>query len=85
MKKNITLYSNGSSKNHGCEAIAFSTAKLLKDLYKHMYISTTNKKDDELLINLKNISLHEYSYAVKKNLVNRAIAKIEGRNYPRPG
>lgn len=84
MKKNITLYSNGSCKNHGCEAIAFSTVSLLKNLYEHLYISTTNKNDDFELSKLENVSLHEYSYAVKRNALNRIIAKLEKRDFQKP-
>ena len=43
----ILLYGNGSSGNHGCEAIVRGTVKTLNDINNTFIVASENKKDDE--------------------------------------
>lgn len=78
---NVLLYANGTSENHGCEAISVCTCNILKDLFENMYCSTTNKayEDNGYSILNKNsqVRLVEYYYYRKKSLVNLVISKLE--------
>lgn len=72
---NIILYANGTSENHGCEAITYSTENILRGLYQQLYCTTTNLKYEKNLP--QNCHWIEYSYFRKPTILNRLISKIE--------
>ncbi|MBS6375853.1 MAG: polysaccharide pyruvyl transferase family protein [Clostridium sp.] len=72
---NIILYANGTSENHGCEAITLSTREILKGLYDTLYCTTTNLSYEKELP--KDSKWIEYSYFCKPTLFNRIISKFE--------
>lgn len=81
MKKiNILLFGNGSSENHGCEAIALTCAELLKELYDNIYIGTLNKRADSNLKEIPFVELVEYHYEGKPTLINKIKKKIFKQN-----
>ena len=59
----ILLYGNGSSGNHGCEAIVRGTVKTLNDINNTFIVASENKKDDE-------------KYGLE-SVVNQTLDKIE--------
>mgnify|MGYP004522118565 CR=1 FL=1 len=75
---NTILFANGTSENHGCEAIMQSTVPMLKNKFNKIYCSTTH-----LDYELNNTELPtdcewvEYSYFRKPTYLNRAISKFE--------
>ncbi len=72
---NIILFANGTSENHGCEAITRSTVKMLEDKYDKIYCSTTHLEYEKPLP--LNCEWVEYSYFRKPTLMNRAVSKAE--------
>ena len=54
----ILLYGNGSSGNHGCEAIVRGTVKTLNDINNTFIVASENKKDDEQ-------KKHNFTYKTK--------------------
>lgn len=48
MNQNVILYLHGGSKNHGCEAIIRSTAKLLQDLDVDIEVMSCDVAQDQL-------------------------------------
>ncbi len=72
---NIILYANGTSENHGCEAITRSTREILKGLYNTLYCTTTHLSYEEALP--EDSKWVEYSYFRKPTLLNRAVSKLE--------
>ena len=72
---NIILYANGTSENHGCEAITYSTKEILKGLYDNLYCTTTNITYEELAS--ENCKWVEYSYYRKPTFFNRAVSKAQ--------
>lgn len=79
--KNIILYANGTSENHGCEAIAVTTVEMLEDKIDVIYCTTTNLKyeleENSILAKNKKCHMIEYYYYRKKSLFNLCISKIE--------
>lgn len=72
---NIVLMANGTSENHGCEAITRTTVKLLEPICEKIYCSTTNLSYEKELPSY--CEWVEYSYYRKPTLVNRVISKAE--------
>lgn len=81
MKNSVILYANGTSENHGCEAIALSTINMIKDKIDTIYCTTTNIKYEKKLGSIQKISekceLVEYYYYRKKSFANLFIAKMQ--------
>lgn len=78
---NAILYANGTSENHGCEAIAITTIDMLDEFVEKIYCSTTNlkyeKKEKSLMTENPKSCLVEYYYYRKKTIVNLVISKLE--------
>lgn len=78
---NVILYANGTSENHGCEAIAVTTAELLKDEVDIIYCTTTNLKyeleENNAIMKNEKCQMIEYYYYRKKSFINLCISKLE--------
>ena len=72
---NVILIANGTSENHGCEAITVSTRNILDGIYKKLYCSTTHLAYEKPLP--EGCEWVEYSYFRKPTLFNRAVGKAE--------
>lgn len=75
MGKNIILYANGTSENHGCEAITRSTVNMLDGMFEKIYCTTTNLSYESALP--KGCNWVEYLYYRKPTILNRFISKTE--------
>ena len=71
----VCILANGSSRNHGCEAITRSTLKIL-DLPDDFYIATTDLKDEELYCNDIFSHYKEYSYEPHPSFIEKVIASL---------
>ena len=47
MKMKLVMYAHGGSKNHGCEAIVRTTAKLLTEIDSRPILLSYKKEEDE--------------------------------------
>lgn len=72
---NIILYANGTSENHGCEAIMKSTQSMLEGIYDSLYCTTTHLSYEDYLPD--KCEWVEYSYYRKPTYFNRAVSKLE--------
>lgn len=68
----ILLYANGSSENHGCEAIKLATIKILGENNDY-FIGTTNEKYE---IEENNINYVNYTFNKKYSLYERVGKRI---------
>lgn len=75
---NIVLFANGSSQNHGCEAITKSTMCLLgQNSYK---VGTTNIGYEKDYADVEYI---QYSFNKKYSLLQRALARLKINRHPK--
>ncbi len=75
---NIVLFANGSSENHGCEAITKSTIHLLgENTYK---VSTTNINYEKKYSNVEYV---QYSFNKKYTILQRAFARLKIKKNPK--
>lgn len=72
---NLIMFANGTSENHGCEAINCSTLKILRGAYEKIYCSTTHLSYEKDLPD--GAEWVEYSYFRKPTIINRAISKAQ--------
>ena len=67
----ILLFANGSSQNHGCEAINETTMELFGDNY--YFIGTTNSNYDRVE---SNIELIPYSFQKTYSIFQRIFCRL---------
>ena len=77
----ILLYANGSSENHGCEAIKLSTIKILGNNHQY-FIGTTNEKYEKLSNNIEYVNYtFNKKYALYERIGKRLgiLKKVKGK------
>lgn len=69
----ISLFANGSSQNHGCEAILNSTIKIVGK-ENHYIAATTNLSSEK---NIKNVEYVEYTYKKHYSILTRVLKRLK--------
>ena len=84
----VLLYCNGSSQNHGCEAITRSVTSILKDEAIELYSTTPNLEAEEKFKTASLCKFHEIKlsgkYYLPEIIINKISRKITGKNLISP-
>ena len=67
----IIMFANGSSENHGCEAIKITTMKLLGE--NEYYIGTTNLAYE---VDADVMEYIQYTFQKKYSILERALCRL---------